>query len=375
MCVQGVTLRLKMNNCKNDVSEEFENKILLKLLGNLRKFDLRTVESKPNMAKARKRLVFGAIETRKQLELGKVKALIIAKNLSNDQLLDEDFKFCIDSDIIKIYALTRKQLGSVLINQISRIGIVGILKLDGVYEIWNEIIEDLKILKDSWIQKYENDPKFIWPCAFYGHIDLLNRITTDPKMFINQGCFKTGKTPLIVAVERDHFECVKWLIENGADEDIPDFTLNRPFHLCKSKAVASLLKYTDKENASGLTAIETAIINQRIEVIEVFLEKTKIDSKRLFHAATIPNSDKSISFLFKKLKINHNPMDLLMKTVQNGSYEVFKFFITKKVEIDYETKNSDDENILELSKRLGNVGISRYLEKDYKTKKVNKIRF
>jgi ribosomal protein L30E len=363
-----------LNYCKNETTEEFDNKILNQFLMNLRKFDLRTIEVKPTMAKARKRVIFGAIETRKQIELGKVKVLIIARNLSNDQLLDEDFKFCISSAEVKIiYASTRKQLGGALLNQSSRIGIVGILKLDGVYEIWNEIKEELKELQNSWIQKFENDPKLIWSCAFYGHFDLLKRIMENCKerngLYINQACFKTGKTPLLVSVERDHLEVVKLLIENGADPDIPDFTLNRPIHLCKSEAMANLLEYIDKENASGFTAIESAVINQNIDVIKVFISKTKIDPKRLLFAATIPNSDKPISYLLKNQKfdtINH--MDLLMKSVQNGSYEVFKFLISQKREIDYERRNSDDETILEISKRVGNIGISRYLGKDFNNK-------
>ena len=73
--------------CKNDFNEEFERKVLVDLLGNLRKFDLRTKDIKPSMAKARRRIVFGGIETRKLIEVEKVKALIIAKNLTDETLL------------------------------------------------------------------------------------------------------------------------------------------------------------------------------------------------------------------------------------------------------------------------------------------------
>ena len=73
--------------CKNDSNEEFERKVLVELLGNLRRFDLRTKDLKPSMAKARRRIVFGGIETRKLIEVEKVKALIIAKNLTDETLL------------------------------------------------------------------------------------------------------------------------------------------------------------------------------------------------------------------------------------------------------------------------------------------------
>ena len=76
-----------MDYCTNDTSEDFEQKMLIEILGNLHKFDKRTLETKPMMARARKRIVFGAIETRKLLELGKVKAIIVARNLTDETLL------------------------------------------------------------------------------------------------------------------------------------------------------------------------------------------------------------------------------------------------------------------------------------------------
>lgn len=83
----GVGTKTLMDYCRNDTNEEFEAKILKNVLEPLRHFDKRTLETKPMMAKARKRIVFGASETRKQLELGKIKAIIIPRNLSDESLL------------------------------------------------------------------------------------------------------------------------------------------------------------------------------------------------------------------------------------------------------------------------------------------------
>jgi len=59
----------------------------------LKRFDDRTKENKPNMAKARKRLAFGASEVKKYLEVGKILGLIIATNLNDDMLLGKhDFQ-------------------------------------------------------------------------------------------------------------------------------------------------------------------------------------------------------------------------------------------------------------------------------------------
>lgn len=81
-----------MDYCRNETNEELEQKLLIEVLGNLRKFDKRTLETKPMMARARKRIVLGAIETRKSLESGKVKAIIVARNLTDETLLGKNKK-------------------------------------------------------------------------------------------------------------------------------------------------------------------------------------------------------------------------------------------------------------------------------------------
>lgn len=357
--------------CRNETDEAFERKVLVDFLGNLRRFDLRTFENKPTMAKARRRVVFGAMETRKLLELGKVKVIIVARNLADDVLLEEDFKYCIENENVPIiYCLTRKQLGATLLNQSSRIGIVGVLKLDGVHEFFNEILDQLKILQESWIKRYESNASVL-DCTFYGHLDLLQRKfelnEQDLIGGVNVGCFKTGMSPLMIAVDRDHLKIVQFLIEKcNADQDIPDFALNRPFHLVKSLEVAKLLNACDKKNAAGLFPIEVAIINERIEVLSVLLESIADDKVLL--ASTRCKSDKSIRFLHNKLGIDMNLKGnfLLTEAVENGSYEVFKYLIGSKIEIDFTILNGRNENIIDIARRVGNVGILRYLKKHVK---------
>lgn len=246
-------------------------------------------------------------------------------------------------------------------NHTSRIGIVGILKLDGVYEVWNEIIEMWKSLCYSWIEKYERDCLYLWTASFYGHTDLLKRmISCNPAEFakyLNQGRVDyLGKTALAVAVERDNYETARILIESGADEDIPDFCLNRPLHLVKSEKMAELLKYHEKPNAAELTAIEIAVEEQRIEVVKYFISNCPtVSLKKLLLAAAKAKSDKSIDFLTRHYVIKTFESDLLMKSIENGSYEVFKYLIRKGCAI--------PENGLEVGRTVGNVGILRYLEK------------
>lgn len=76
-----------LNYCTNDTTEDFEKKILKDFLANLQRFDLRSREQKPLMAKARRRLVFGASETKKYLEMDKIVAVIIPRDLTDEMLL------------------------------------------------------------------------------------------------------------------------------------------------------------------------------------------------------------------------------------------------------------------------------------------------
>lgn len=261
-----------------------------------------------------------------------------------------------------IYCLSRKQLGTALLNPTSRIGIVGILKFDGVYEAWNAVFEQWKELCVCWISKYECDS--LWIASFYGHSHLLKRMKEhDPSNFsknLNQGNVEYyGRTPLIVAVERDHYDTAKFLIESGADEDIPDFALNRPIHLVKSGKMSEILKYSEKANSSGLSAIEFALETLRIDALHVFIKnEIKVSLEKLLDAAVKAKSDKSIDFIARHYVIRSFNGDLLMKAVQNGSYEVFKYLISKSCPI--------PENCLQVARSVGNVGILRYLEKHNK---------
>ena len=277
-------------------------------------------------------------------------------------LIDDDFKFCIEqSSIPVIYCLTRKQLGTTLLNPTSRIGIIGILKLDGVNEAWNETTEVWKGLSNSWSEKYESDCDSLWIASFYGHLCLLKNMgklnPIEFKKKLNQGKVDYyGKTPLAVAIERDHYETAKFLIECGADEDIPDFTLNRPIHLVKSGKTAELLKYNEKLNVLGLSAIEIALEAQMLDAVKVFIKNpVDIPIEKLLEAAVKAKSDKSIDFLARHYIIKTFDGNLVMKVVENGSYEVFKYLVSKKCPI--------PGNCLQVARTVGNVGILRYLEK------------
>jgi ankyrin repeat protein len=284
-----------------------------------------------------------------------------------------------------LYCLTRRQLGRSLIassTSSARIGVVGILKLDGVHELWNNSLVQLKLLQESWIVRFKNVPEMLWMAAFHGHLHLLKSMlsseqSADMKLYMNRGnSLNMGKTPLIVAVERDHFEVVEFLLQNGADQDIPDFALNRPCHYARSGPVATLLEYSHKLNASGRTALEVSLINGACDVANVLLSMTSLSTdhiERLFFCSTRSRTFDSIRLLSEKFK--NFPIDsirnsignsLLMESVRHGSYEVFKFLTAHGDYLDFSIFNLENQTIMDISSTSPNVGISRYLEKQYK---------
>ena len=314
--------------------------------------------------------------------------------------LDEDFKFCMGQvEIPKIFCSTRKLLGNLLISDSARIGIVGILKFDGVFEVWNQIIEDLKHLQDSWIERVvtvkDNDDlhKSIWWSSYYGHVEVLEKLNeTNHDQFnsqINRGNPEfMGKTPLIIAVERNHLQTVKFLLKNGADQDIPDFAMNRPVHLIKSAEMAeyfdfSILSVALIKNAAGFTPIETAIVAENLEVLQVICEQNihVIEDQKNKHLflSTRNRNFKVINFLlnkfykknlFEKELYPENGNSLLMESVQNNSYEVFKYLVSKTA-IDFDYVNYNSETIWDICQKNQNIGIKRYLEKRKRNTNIN----
>ena len=297
--------------------------------------------------------------------------------------------------IPKIFCLTRKQLGNALVSESARIGIVGILKLDGVFEVWNQIIEELNDLKDAWLERVVtvediNDLHItIWWSSYYGHLEVLERLKEKNmdyfKLQINRGNPEfMGKTPLLVSVERNHVNVVKFLLEIGADQDIPDFSLNRPVHLIKSSEMAKLFDFSNLSalNAAGFTGIEMAILNENLDVLQVIFEKKNdiiayqsCKSKYLF-LSTRNRNFKIVNFLLNIFKYLQNDLiikefnsvngnSLLMESVQHNSYEVFKYLVSKTT-IDFEYVNYKNETIWDIcqSSNNKNIGISRYLEKN-----------
>ena len=84
-----------------------------------------------------------------------------------------------------------------------------------------------------------------------------------------------GNTPLHLATKNDHYEVVKFLMENNArwSLDVKNKEENRPLHYAKCKKVAELLlkhgAMTDCKNKKGQTPKDTSIENKAYDVTEI----------------------------------------------------------------------------------------------------------
>lgn len=308
--------------CKNLISAELESQVL-KFLGNCWRFDLRSRELKPLMAKARRRLVFGAHEVEKYASLGRLSAVIVAKDW-NDAALE---RF---GDIPHVYACTRKQLANLLLVPSARVSVVGIFHFDGVEQEWKTLQELTCNLRQRWILSMQEYKDYVnsfgesvtWLCAFYGHEECL--IPTKISR-VNLVYFLNGMTPLAIAAEHGHFEIVKRLSEAGADETISDFALNFPIHHSKTLEIFEFFKFTEKRNAAGHTPLEAALLKGHLDIVKAKISGS-VDFNRLFLLSCSLKQPQMVEFIVKTGKINTEQFLIGIKTsVMHDAYEVFKY--------------------------------------------------
>lgn len=366
--------------CRNFVSGELES-LVINMLGKCKKFDLRSREQKPSMAKARKRLILGASQVANQIELGKISAIIVATDIDDESLLNDHLKACIQSNVLTLYCCKRRQLASLLLSPSAKISVVGIRHFDGVEDDWKSISRLSSSLQNEWSKAMAESKSYvngmgeswIWLCAYYGHV--FDHVQDESVPFVNSIHPRNGMSPLAVAVLRNHIEVARALLKANADQLIPDFGLCYPLHYAQSCEMASLLDYHEKRNASGLTALEYSVFHGIVAVAMVYIKKAMSVQflNLLFLSSHCKNTEMfefvlSQSLLRKDVllsAVDENDNTLLMRAVREDSYEVFKFVgnLLGWEHVDLRKTNSSGQTILDIASKTQNSGILRKLEK------------
>lgn len=116
-----------------------------------------TKQHQKNPEKYKKRFVTGIHETKKFLELKKVKLLIIAPDLEPnagegglDETVNQMKAMCEENHIPYLFSLKRRKIGYILFKKIP-ISCVGILSYDSCEELYGKLMNELTAQRERYL--------------------------------------------------------------------------------------------------------------------------------------------------------------------------------------------------------------------------------
>lgn len=129
--------------------------------------------------------------------------------------------------------------------------------------------------------------RILYECANRGYVEECKRCI-EKGANVNYKYARDDTTALHKAVELEHIECVKILLEAGADINIKDINESAPLHFARSVSCLELLLKNkniqiDIRNNAGKTPLQIASARGDIECIKMLLQ----------HGADINNKDDS----------------------------------------------------------------------------------
>ncbi|XP_056150379.1 ankyrin repeat and SOCS box protein 2-like isoform X2 [Lampris incognitus] len=200
---------------------------------------------------------------------------------------------------------------------------------------------------DGWITVHE--------AAHYGQLQCLRILIRTHPNTLNT-CTFMGQTALWLAAAQEHVSCVEFLLERGADPNIPNKDKETPlFKACEKpneQIVELLLKFGGSANTScsqGVTALHEAARNGRVKICKMLVEcgasigATNVYGiQPFFTAAQNGNVDISKFLIKKGADINGQAGDgatPLFEASKNGHVTLVELLLSHKADANRPTNS------------------------------------
>ncbi|KAM6914986.1 ankyrin repeat and SOCS box protein 2-like [Xenentodon cancila] len=158
-----------------------------------------------------------------------------------------------------------------------------------------------------------------------------------------------GETPLLVAINREHLECVQVLLEHRADPDIQNNEKETPlYRACEKNSpamVAMLLNHGAAANTRCIqdwTALQEAVVRNNVEICEMLLKAgAKLNLRNMYGITPLFTAAQSgqlatLRFLLKHgADINTQAADgatALYEAAKNGHEEVVELLLSQNAD-------------------------------------------
>ncbi|MGV8120346.1 MAG: ankyrin repeat domain-containing protein [Candidatus Xenobiia bacterium LiM19] len=155
-------------------------------------------------------------------------------------------------------------------------------------------------------------PEILFTAVNSGNVTLVRSILEEDSFLINDRDDR-GCTPLIVAVEQDHFDTALYLLEKGAEANARDKEGYSALHVTRSLTMVTLLlshgAEVDAADNYGLTPLHNAVIEGCTEIVEVLIE----------HGANV-NSVEDKGFTPLKMAVEYKLPEIEMLLRRHGAH-------------------------------------------------------